>query len=195
MLAHHDELIGIMDFLRRAEGLKDTLRLAWTTNGRQESAAEHSWRLTLFAMLAGRYFPELDQLVVLKMSVIHDLGEIIGGDIPAPEQQGSKAGQEREDLRNLLRPLPEELRTELMDLWEDYEAARTPEARLVKALDKFETLMQHSQGPDMPKIDFAFNLHYGEQYTRGNELFDLMREVLDQETECCLLARNGRDAA
>lgn len=55
------------DFIKEAEGLKSTLRTAWTAEGRQESTAEHSWRLALFAGVMCREFPELDR----ELSLIH----------------------------------------------------------------------------------------------------------------------------
>ncbi len=176
----------ILDFLRRTESLKSTLRTSWMRSGRRESTAEHSWRLSLFTMLICNFFPELDPLKMIKMSIVHDLGEAINGDIPAPEQTAGKADQEKKDLLDLLRPLPEDLYTELLGLWEDYEYARSPEARVVKALDKFETLLQHAQGVTKTQIDYDFDLQYGKKYTGGNELFDTIREALDSEIACRL---------
>jgi len=143
-------IFGILDFLRRAERLKSTLRTSWTRSGRQESTAEHSWRLSLFAMLVSQYYPKLDAGRILQLCIVHDLGETLNGDIPAPEQNGSKAEQEREDMLDLVRPLPADMRERLMSLWEEYEFARTPEARVVKALDKLETLLQQAQGSTPP---------------------------------------------
>ncbi|HET7109719.1 MAG TPA: HD domain-containing protein, partial [Gemmatimonadales bacterium] len=80
------DLVGMLEFLRSAEQLKSTLRTCYASTGRQESVAEHSWRLALMAMLLRHEFPELDAEKVLRMCLIHDLGEAIGGDIPAPEQ-------------------------------------------------------------------------------------------------------------
>jgi putative hydrolase of HD superfamily len=178
-----------MDFLRRAESLKSTLRTTWTRTGRQESTAEHSWRLSLFSMLLSAYTPDLDPLRMLKMSIVHDLGEAISGDIPAPDQTGGKSEQERTDLIDLLRPLPQELRTEILALWEDYEHAKSPEARAVKALDKLETLLQQAAGANPPDFDYAFNLQYGMKHTLRHELFTRIREAVDMETQCCLIAK------
>ena len=67
-------------------------------------------------------------------------------------------------------------------LWDEYEAAASPEARLVKALDKLETILQHNQGRNPPGFDYRFNLGYGRQYTGGHPLIVALRELLDQET-------------
>lgn len=186
-----DAVCCLLDFLRRAEALKSTLRATWTQSGRQESTAEHSWRLCLFAMLVSREYPELDALKILHLCIVHDLGETIHGDIPAPEQKGPKDEQERIDMVDLLRPLPEDIQEEIMDLWEEYESAKTPEARLVKALDKLETLLQHAQGVNPPDFDYAFNLNYGAQYTGMDGFVRALRSAVDLETESCLLSRRN----
>lgn len=186
-----DSIYPMLDFLRRAERLKSTLRYTWTQTGRQESTAEHSWRLCLFAMLVSRRYPDLDGLRILQLCIIHDLGEAIHGDIPATKQNGSKSGQERDDMLDLVRPLPPDMQQELLELWEEYEFAKSPEARVVKALDKLETLLQHVQGANPDGfVDYAFNLDYGKRYTLLDQFMRELREPIDAETESCLLARS-----
>ena len=179
-----DDLAGRLAFLRRAEALKDTLRSGHTRGGRRESVADHSWRLCLMALVLGDRFPGVDTDRVLRMAVVHDLGEAIGGDIPAPEQgaSGAKAEAERRDFRALIAPLPETVRGEMAALWEEYEAAATPEARLAKALDRLETLLQHTQGDNPPHFDYRFNLGYGRRYTSGDPTLEAIRGALDAET-------------
>jgi len=184
------EVEAVLEFLRSAETLKSTMRSAWTSDGRPESVAQHTWRLCLMAMLFGRSYPDVDMARLLRICVIHDLGEAIGGDIPAVEQDpaGSKAVQERADLLELLRPLPPRMREEIVELWDEYEAASSPEARLAKALDKLETILQHTQGLNPADFDYGFNLDYGRRYTSGDPLIESVRTVLDTET-----ARRARD--
>ena len=179
------ELTGILDFLRRAERLKDTMRTGFTTEGRQESVAEHTWRLCLMALVMQEYFPEVQFERVIKICIVHDLGEAIHGDIPAPSQVGvvSKASQEREDLLELVRSLPERLQREIVELWDEYEAADTKESRLAKALDKLETILQHNQGKNPDDFDYRFNLDYGVRYTTYHPVIAAIRDVLDEETE------------
>lgn len=178
------DIEGVLEFLRSAEQLKNTTRSAWTSGGHPESVAEHTWRLCLMALLFGDSFPGVDFARLVKICIIHDLGEAIGGDIPAIHQNPgeSKAAQEREDLLELLRPLPERLRAEITMLWDEYESASSPEAKLAKALDKLETIMQHNQGKNPPGFDYGFNLEYGKRYTRGSPLIETIREMLDRET-------------
>lgn len=179
------DIEGTLEFLRAAEQLKNVVRNSWTSEGQRESVAEHTWRLCLMSLVFASSFPEVDFARLVKICIIHDLGEAIGGDIPAIEQaaDGSKAVQEREDLLQLLRPLPEHLRAEMTALWDEYEEAATPEARLAKALDKLETIMQHNQGKNPAGFDYRFNLAYGKRYTTGDPLIESIREIVDRETE------------
>ena len=182
------DLHGIVAFLQAAERLKDTTRTAWTSGGRRESVAEHTWRLCLMAMLLADGFPDVDFARLVKICIVHDLGEAIGGDISAKLQKGSTAEAERADLLTLLEPLPAERRDEIVALWDEYEGAATPEARVAKALDKIETILQHNQGSNPPDFDYAFNLEYGTAYTTGDPLIEALREIADEGTR-----RRARD--
>jgi len=180
------DLAGILDFLRAAEALKTATRSGWTSAGEAESVADHSWRLCLMALVLRPSFPDVDFARLIKICIVHDLGEAIGGDVPAPEQvrRGrSKAADERRDLLCLLAPLPAVLRDEIAALWDEYEDARSPEAKLAKALDKLETILQHTQGRNPPDFDYRFNLSYGRQYTEAYPLLAAVRAILDEETE------------
>lgn len=120
-----EEILGALDFLRAAEALKDVERSAHTSRGRVESTAEHTWRLCLMAMVFADGLEGIDLGRLLRICIVHDLGEALGGDIPAVVQApgGGKAAQERADLRELCRPLPEARRAEILALWEEYDAA------------------------------------------------------------------------
>ncbi len=179
------EIAGVLEFLRTAEQLKTTYRSGWTSAGRAESVAEHTWRLCLMSMMFADSFPEVDFAKLVKICIVHDLGEAIGGDIPAVHQTAGagKAEQERRDLLQLLEPLPPRLRDEITALWDEYEEARTPEARLAKALDKLETILQHNQGENPAGFDYSFNLDYGKRYTAIDPLVTGIREILDRDTE------------
>jgi putative hydrolase of HD superfamily len=185
------DLGGLLEFLRGTERLKTVTRSGYTAAGRPESVAEHTWRLALMALLLAPEFPEVDFARLVKICLVHDLGEAIGGDIPAPEQarraaageSAGKAAEERRDLLTLLEPLPEDLRAEITELWDEYEAARSPEAKVAKALDKLETILQHTQGRNPPGFDYRFNLGYGRQHTAEPPLIAAIRAALDQATE------------
>jgi putative hydrolases of HD superfamily len=190
---HSDSIIGILAFLRSAERLKNVARTSWTSDGTRESVAEHTWRLCLMALVLGREFDDVDMTKLLKMCIIHDLGEAIGGDISATLQPPEgKAAQERADLLTLLEPLPEPVRSEIVDLWDEYESALTPEARVAKALDKIETIMQHNQGRNPVGFDYAFNLDYGAKFTANHPVIVQIRRALDEETSALAEAAQQR---
>jgi putative hydrolase of HD superfamily len=186
-----DELDGILAFLRAAERLKTVTRSGWTSTGEAESVAEHTWRLCLMAMVLYGRAEDIDLARLLKMCLIHDLGEAIGGDVPAPLQvAGSpKAGQERADLLSLVELLPVAVQREILELWDEYEAASSPEAKLAKGLDKLETILQHTQGRNPDDFDYAFNLDYGQRYTAADPVLAALRSRLDE-----LTAQRARDA-
>lgn len=178
------DLLPTIRFLREAEKLKNVFRSAWTSGGQPESVAAHTWRLCLMALVFEKNYPQVNFGRLVKICIIHDLGEAIGGDIPAIRQKPdeSKSGQERQDLLTLLAPLPEPTKGEIVGLWDEYEAATSPEARIAKALDKLETLMQHNQGANPPDFDYEFNLGYGKKFTDADPLTAAIRRILDEET-------------
>lgn len=179
-----ENLTGCLNFLREAERLKSVLRSGFSSTGRPESTAEHTWRLCLMAMVFESEFKELDFSKVLKLCVLHDLGEALHGDVPAVEQHQNpdKSAIERADLQALMQALPRPLSADFMALWEEYEAAASPEARMVKGLDKLETILQHNQGANPPDFDYGFNLGYGQKYMDAHPLLQQIRTLLDAET-------------
>ena len=181
-----------ISFIKEAERLKNTLRSAYTSQGRQESTAEHSWRLCLMAIVFADQMKTINLLKVLKLCVIHDLGEALHGDIPAIHQDHNldKTKTEREDLKSLTASLPINLRNEILSLWEEYESGQTPEAKSVKALDKLETIIQHNQGTNPEDFNYVFNLSYGKKYTDATALCKKLRMLVDEETKC--LARKSK---
>jgi putative hydrolase of HD superfamily len=187
---NESDLAGVLEFLRAAERLKTVTRSAYTSAGHAESVAEHTWRLSLMALLLAPQLPDVDFARLVKICLVHDLGEAIGGDVPAPEQARriaagvatGKGADERRDLVALLQPLPAPLKAEITALWDEYAAARTSEARLAKGLDKLETILQHTQGKNPPGFDYRFNLSYGREHTADPPLIAELRRLLDEAT-------------
>lgn len=136
-----------LEILHVAERLKDTPRHCTTTKRRTESVAEHSWRISLMAFLLRHEFPDIDINRVVDMCLIHDLGECFTGDIPTFIK--SDADREVEDslLDQWVRSLPEKLSGDFADLYKEMDAQETKEAKLYKALDKLEALIQHNESP------------------------------------------------
>lgn len=184
-ITKQQELLDILTFLKTAERLKSTLRSAHNSEGRQESTAEHTWRITLLAFALEKYYPEINFSKLIKMLIIHDLGEIINGDIPAIYQDPAvdKNDEERNDFLEVIEPLSVDLQAELLSLFDEYNAVETPEAKLAKALDKLETLLQHIQGKNPEDFDYAFNLTYGKPYTESDAITSFLRSIIDNQTQ------------
>ena len=175
-----------LEFIKACGDLKDTLRSAYTPKGSAESSAEHSWRLALWILVFDDALPaQADRLKLMKMAILHDLGEAITGDTPAPLQTENqdKHAQELAAWQELLAPLPQALQTEFLALWQEYEQAQSLEARLVKGLDKLETMVTHNQGANPADFDYAWNLDYGRQYTSDGGLLETIRALVDAETQ------------
>ncbi|HEU0098710.1 MAG TPA: HD domain-containing protein [Allosphingosinicella sp.] len=176
-----ERLEGVIDFLQSASALKDTLRTGRTASGRRESSADHSWRLCLLGMLLGDELEGVDLLRLLQLCLVHDLAEAITGDVPAPCQgpgDGRKA-RERDALRLLCAPLPEDLRQRIRALCSEYDSGNTPESVMAKGLDKIETMLQHLVGANPPGFDYRFNLAYGRAITDRHPVLRQMRSSLD----------------
>lgn len=171
-------------FIEEAEKLKSVVRTAWSSSGRRESTAEHSWRLALLAGLMQEYYPELDLNKIIMMSLIHDIGEIYEGDISAAlcPDKDDKYDMELRAAKSVFSLLPEPQAGKMMDLWLEYNSNTTPEAKLVKALDKAETILQHNQGENPADFDYQFNLGYGKEYFKDNELLEQLRSIIDLKT-------------
>ena len=173
----------ITAFIEEAECLKTVTRTAKTSEGKPESTAEHSWRLALLACVVADEYPNLNIERILIMCLIHDIGEIYEGDIPAISQvdRGKKYEIELRAARKIFSLLPEKKGSHLMEIWQEYNDCKTPEARLVKALDKAETILQHNQGNNSDDFDYGFNLDYGKEFFNDSNLKEL-RTYLDGRT-------------
>ena len=136
-----------LNILHVAERLKDTPRHCTTSKGRTESVAEHSWRISLMAFLLRNEFPEADIDRVIKMCLIHDLGECFTGDIPTFIKTDNDRAIEDSLLDDWVKTLPDEISEEMQNLYSEMEAQKTIEAKIFKALDKLEALIQHNESP------------------------------------------------
>lgn len=136
-----------LEILHIAERLKDTPRHCTTTNRRTESVAEHSWRVSLMAFLLRDEYPELDIDRVIAMCLIHDIGECFTGDIPTFVKTDPDRTMEDELLNEWVNSLPDGISKRMTLLYEEMEAQQTSEAKLYKALDKLEALIQHNESP------------------------------------------------
>ena len=182
-----NELLAI---LHTAEHLKDVTRHAYTSGGRHESVAEHSWRMSLMAMLLRHEFPEVDMDKVICMSLIHDLGEVFTGDIPTFLKTDAHRETEDDLLAQWVATLPAPLCDELAALYAEMNALQTPEAKLYKALDKLEAVIQHNESPldTWEPHEYQLNLTYATDTVAFSEYMVALRAAIREETESKIAA-------
>ncbi len=127
--------------------LKNLYRQGWLKRSvppeKCESVADHSFSVTLLSMfLAENYLPDADLLKVIRISLIHEAGEIYAGDITPVDGVGleEKHRREKESVLRVFAGLPRS--GEYIRLWEEFELNRSPEARLVRQADRLEMLLQ-----------------------------------------------------
>lgn len=174
----------VISFIKEVERIKNVTRTAWTSEGKQESVAEHSWRLAMLALVLTPHIPEVNFSKVINMCLVHDLGEAYEGDISAtiPIDQDEKLINEEKDLLKLINNLPEPSREMILSLWKEYNEATSVEAKIAKSLDKMETIIQHNQGKNPSDFDYAFNITYGTEYVTINETINKLRKIIDEDT-------------
>lgn len=184
-------LSEIYSFIHSAEVLKNELRHSFTSAGRQESVAEHTWRMSLMAILLSS---KLDKKVnfekLLKMIVIHDIVEIQAGDTPVPFMVGNnelkqeKARREQDAIVNIRETLGPVIGEELYLLWQEFEARETYEAKVANALDKLEVQIQHNEADIKTWIPVEYELIYSRRpYTAFDPVLDELRVMIEQEAE------------
>ena len=174
----------LLNALAVAERLKGTTRHCYTSNGRRESVAEHSWRLALTALFLRDEFSALDMDRVIRMCLIHDLGECFTGDIPSFLKSGGDEERERSALETWVASLPAPYSVELKTLYAEMDALETDEARLYKALDKLEAVIQHNESDIatwLPR-EYELNLTYADENVAFSDYLKRLREEIRRET-------------
>lgn len=184
----NQSLIGILHFLHESEALKRELRHSWLSDGRRESVAEHTWRMALMALSLHKEVDEnIDIAHVLKMIIIHDLGEVYAGDyqVYGKAVPDNKHKLEEVSLNKLLSTLPSYSKQEIMDLWNEFENRETLEARFGVALDKLEVLIQHNEANVATYLygEGEYNLTYADDKVSYNETLKEFRELIREETK------------
>jgi len=174
----------LIEFLGIVEKLKCNTRHSWTSTGRQESVAEHSWRLAVMAMLIAGEFPDADINKLIKMCLIHDFGEAITGDVPAFLK--TKQDEEAEELAvaELLKYLPEDISSEFSSLFSEMSERTTIEAKIFKALDNLEAVVSHNEAPLDTWIgsEYSDNLTYGEENVAFSDYFRALKEEINKDS-------------
>ena len=174
----------LLDALTVAERLKDTTRHCFTTGGRHESVAEHSWMMTLMAFFLRDEFPEADMDKVTRMCIIHDLGECFTGDIPTFDKTAAHEEQEEDLLTAWVNTLPQPQRDEMTALYAEMNALQTQEAKIYKAIDGMEAVIQHnlSDLSTWIPLEYELNQVYAEDKVAFSPYMQELRRVTREDT-------------
>ena len=175
------ELLKVMAVAVR---LKDTTRHCYTEKGRHESVAEHCWMAALMAFFLQDEFPEADMDKVIRMCLIHDLGEAFTGDIPTFEKTEENERTEEQLLREWVAALPKVCRDEMTALYDEMERRESLESRIYKAIDNLEAVIQHNFSDLSTWIprEYELNKTYGDDKVAFSPYLTALREEVRQDT-------------
>ena len=181
-----------LDFILEADKVKNIMRQTYLADGkRKENDAEHSWHLALMAVLLKEYAPEkVDLSKVIPMVLIHDLVEIDAGDTYAYDAVGGATQHTREEAaaQRIYGILPEDQGKWLYDLWEEFEAYETPEAKYAHMLDNSQPLFLNNATDGISWVEHG--VKKSQIYTRNRrtgegapKIWEYMQELIDQHVE------------
>ena len=174
----------LLETLAVANRLKDTTRHSYTEKGRHESVAEHSWMIALMACFLRAEFPEVDMDKVMRMCILHDLGEAFTGDIPVFEKTKGNERTEEELLYAWVKTFPDKQAQEMLTLYEEMAERKTLEAKIYKALDSLEAVIQHNFSDLSTWIpqEYELNMTYADDRVAFSEYMKKLREEIREDT-------------
>lgn len=173
-----------LDALTVAERLKDTTRHCYTAKGRHESVAEHCWMTTLMAFFLREAFPEADMDKVIRMCIIHDLGEAFTGDIPSFDKSQANEEEEQRKLDQWVATLPAQTAAEMKALYAEMDALESTEAKLYKAIDNLEAVIQHNRS-DLSTwipLEYELQLTYGNDKVAFSPYLQELRQLIREDS-------------
>ena len=182
-----------IDFLGLVSTMKTNLRHNWTDGERRESVADHSWRLALMPLLLESDFPDTDINRVIRMCLIHDLGEAVTGDIPCFKKTDSDEDNEKAALGSLLKNLPDDIRRSFEELYAEMYEMNTKEAKLYKALDNLEAVISHNEADisSWEEHEYSLQLNYGADKVGWNGWLKELKAEIDRDTLKKISAARG----
>lgn len=181
-----------MDFILEADKIKKVTRQTYLSDGsRKENDAEHSWHLALMCGLLAEYANEkIDVAKTMLMVLIHDIVEIDAGDTYAYDTSGNATKREREvkAAERIFQLLPKDQARLLRDLWEEFEASSTPEARFALALDKIQPVLLNNASGGVSwrehQVQISQILKRNEKTPEGSEaLWAYAKGLIDKNVE------------
>ncbi len=182
------QISSILKVLTLAERLKFELRHSYTSSGRQESVAEHCWRMSLMAVLIEPLLKQkVDTARLLKMIIIHDLVEAEATDISAldvlrnPGIKVEKIEREKQAILNLRSTLKETNGQEIYDLFYEFENKETYESKVANALDKLEVQLKHNNADFSTWEEIEYDMSYmmDKHVLFDETLFELKKQIED----------------
>lgn len=185
----------LLNILSVAEKLKCNTRHSWTSSGRHESVAEHSWRLALMALLVRDEFPHLDMDKVIRMCLIHDLGEAFTGDIPTFEKTKEDEEKEENVFNEWIESFPSPYREEFIELLREMNDRVTEEAKLYKALDNLEAVIQHDEADISTWLPLEYDLQfaYGADKVAFSPYLKQLKASIDKRTRMKISASKKKE--
>jgi putative hydrolase of HD superfamily len=187
-------LSQILSFFEFAEQLKSVNRRVYCSGGRPENSAEHSWHLALFVLLMHEEVKDADLCRMLKMALVHDIVEIEAGDTFEFNAEHKQTQQHREQLaaKRIFAQLPPDLEVEFADLFEEFDAGQTREAKIVRSLDKLQAVIQNvcSDGKGWKQHNLAYervDAHKRQYMLHDPRILKLYEMVIEQAKEQKLL--------
>ena len=174
-----------INFLGKIEKLNSVPRHCVTADGVVENVAAHSWRTAVMAYLMKDELEDIDTDKVIRMCLLHDIGEAVTGDIPTFEKTEEHEEVEKRAVDELLQSLPGPLYQEITVLFEEMDAQETKEARVYKALDKLEAVIQHNQSDIRTWLPLEYDLQktYAAEAVKGFPFLERLQEESVKETE------------
>ena len=179
-------------FLMEIDKVKNIFRQTYLADGkRKENDAEHSWHLAIAAFLLKEYVAEdVDVMKVMIMVLIHDLVEIDAGDTYAYDAEGAKTKRAREVAAadRIFGMLPEDQGTKFRNLWEEFEAYETAEAKFAHVLDNCQPLLLNDASGG--KSWKEHTVHKSQIYKRNEhtaegsrEIWEYMQQLIDKHIQ------------
>lgn len=187
-----DRMKKQIEFLMEIDKVKNIFRQTYLADGkRKENDAEHSWHLAIAAFLLKEYVSEeVDVFKVIIMVLIHDLVEIDAGDTYAYDYKGAETKRAREEAAadRIFGILPKDQGNYFRELWEEFEAYESADAKYARLLDNFQPLLlNHESGG---KSWTEHEVKKSQIYKRNEkieetspEVWEWMKEIVDRHIE------------
>lgn len=177
------------DFIKEIDKEKGVVRQNYITAAeRRETDSDHAWHLAMMTILLSEYANQpIDVLRTVTMVLIHDLVEIDAGDTFAYDEKAAIGQHEREQLaaNRIFGLLPDDQAAKLREIWEEFEARETPEAKFARTMDHIQPLMLNDATDGRAWREHGVRL--SQVLRRNADTADGSRELWDYVRETFLL--------